>query len=94
MTDDLKELKRRQKERLSQVTPSTPFSLPAKDTKIVYPRPREDQSSISGGAYNDLMVMMRCSMQRQFMEQEERAQQAKEQEERKKERAKEQEQQK
>ena len=93
MTDDLKELKRRQKERLNQVTPNTPFNFPAKGAKIVHARPREDLSSVGSGICDDLMVMMRCSMQRQFMEQEERAEQAKEQEERKKEQAKEREQQ-
>ena len=93
MTDDLKELKRRQKERLNQVTPNTPFNFPAKGAKIVHARPREDLSSVGSGSCDDLMVMMRCSMQRQFMEQEERAERAKEREEREKERAKEREQQ-
>ena len=80
MIDDLMELKRCQKKQLKnthQVTPTTKISLPTKDARIVYSKPRDDPSSGSGG-HEDLMTMMRFSMQRQFMEQEERAEQAKE----------------
>ena len=86
MTDNLKELKHHQKEQRNnthQVTPTPQISLPKKDARITYFKPSEEFSS---GSYNNLMLIMRCSIQRQSMEQEERAEQAKEQEERAKER--------
>ena len=45
----------------------------------MYSKPSEDTSS--SGGYNNLILMMRCSMKHQFMEQEERTEKAKDQEE-------------
>ena len=73
MTDNIIELNCRKKESCQgthQVTPITKMTLPKRYSGVKNAKPVEENSSNS---YNNLMLMMHCSMQRQFMDQEEHA---------------------